>query len=122
VTPDLWWPLLLCAAWLVVVAIGVPSPTITLALPCVLAPILTGVRGPFSRALVPALLRAGSVLVPTIVVAVLNPWYDRFGLNQGRPGVITPSEFWSHIARVEIIALVLVELTMLALASRTRVE
>jgi hypothetical protein len=112
------WPLLLCAAWLGAVAVGVTWPAVLLMLPCVLTAALVGVRGPFQRSPLPQALRAATALVPMIVVAAQNPWYDRFGLNQGQPGVITPAEFWSHVARAEIVALIVVELALLALAGR----
>jgi hypothetical protein len=93
-------------------------PAVLLMLPCVLTAALVGLRGPFRRSPLPQALRMATALVPMIVVAAQNPWYDRFGLSQGQPGVITPAEFWSHVARAEIVALILVELTLFALAAR----
>lgn len=93
-------------------------PAVLLMLPCVLTAALVGLRGPFRRSPLPQALRMATALVPMIVVAAQNPWYDRFGLNQGQPGVIIPAEFWSHVARAEIVALILVELTLFALAAR----
>lgn len=87
-------------------------------LPCVLTAALVAHRGPFPRSRLPQALRAAAVLVPMIVVAAQNPWYDSYGLNQGRPGVITPTEFWSHVARAEIAVLALVEMVLVALARR----
>lgn len=112
----LWWPLLLCAAWLGAVAIGMPWPAVLLMLPCVVVPMLVQLRGPLAQARLAQALRLASVLVPLVVVAVQNPRYDRFGLNQGQPGVITATEFWSHIARAELAALVVVEIALLAVA------
>lgn len=114
----LWWPLLVSAAWLGAVAVGMSWPAVLLMLPCVLTAALVGLRGPFRRSPLPQALRMATALVPMIVVAAQNPWYDRFGLNQGQPGVIIPAEFWSHVARAEIVALILVELTLFALAAR----
>ena len=116
----LWWPLLLCAAWLVAVAVGMPWPAVLLMLPCVLTPALVGMRGPFVRGSLAQTLRMSTALVPMIVVATHNPQYDRFGLHQGQPGVIAPAEFWSHVARAEIVALVVVELLLFTLASARR--
>jgi hypothetical protein len=114
----LWWPLLVSAAWLGAVAVGMSWPPVLLMLPCVLTAGFVGLRGPFRRSPLPQALRMATALVPMIVVAAQNPWYDRFGLNQGQPGVITPAEFWSHVARAEIVALILVELTLFTLAAR----
>ncbi len=115
-----WWPLLLSAAWLGAVAVGMPWPAVLLMLPCVLTPALVGLRGPFVRGSLAQTLRMSTALVPMIVVATQNPQYDRFGLHQGQPGVIAPAEFWSHVARAEIVALVVVELLLITLASGHR--
>ena len=112
-----WWPLLLSAAWLVAVAVGLPWPAVLLMPPCAVTPMLLQHRGVLRDGWVPAVLRLGAFVVPLLVVAALNPRYDRYGLNQGQPGVLTPSEFWSHVARVEIPALVVVEVALLALAA-----
>jgi len=81
------------------VAVGVPWPAVLLALPCVVTPMLLQHRGALRDATLPAVLRLACVLVPLVVVAAHNPRYDRFGLNQGQPWVITPAEFWWHVAR-----------------------
>lgn len=95
-----------------------PWPAVLLMLPCVLTAVLVGLRGPFRRSRLAQALRMATALVPMIVVAAQNPIFDRYGLNQGLPGVITPAEFWSHVARAEILALLLVELTLVVLAAR----
>ena len=113
-----WWPLLLCAALLGAVALGMPWPAVLLMLPCAVAPMLLQRRGPLEAGWLAPALRLACLIVPLVVVATLNPRYDRFGLTQGQPGVITPAEFWSHVARAEVAALVLAELALLALAAR----
>ena len=112
-----WWPLLLCAVWLVAVAVGLPWPALLLMLPCAVTPMLLQHRGVLRDGWAPAVLRLAALVVPLVVVGALNPRYDRHGLNQGRPGVLTPREFWSHVARAEIPALVVVEVALLALAA-----
>ena len=74
------------------VAVGVPWPAVLLALPCVVTPMLLQHRGALRDVTLPAVLRLACVLVPLVVVAAHNPRYDRFGLNQGQPWVITPAE------------------------------
>lgn len=119
----LWWPLLLCAAWLGVVAIGPPWPAVLMGPPCLLVPFLVAVRGPFPRAPLAAMSRAAAVLVPMLVVAVQNPQYA-FGRGVGlvaqQPGAITASEVATQVARLEIPALIAVEIVLLALAQRHR--
>ena len=115
----LWWPLVLSAAWLGAVAVGLPWPAVTLLAPCVLAVALVRLRGPFRRATLPQTLRMTTALVPMIVVSARNPWYDRYGYSRGIPDVITTTEFWAHVARAEIVALLVVEVALLALAART---
>lgn len=112
----LWWPLLVAAAWLVAVAAGMAWPAVLLMLPCVLAVVLVGLRGPFPRAPLALALRLGAALGPMIAVSALNPRYDRYGMRQGEPGVITTAEFWAHVARLEIVALVVVEVGLVVLA------
>lgn len=112
----LWWPLLLSTAWLVAVAVGLPWPAVLLMLPCVVTAVMVAKRGPFPYGWLAPTLRMAAAVVPMIVVNVLNPRYDRFGINQGQPGVITPAEFWAYVARAELIALVVIEAGLLALA------
>ncbi|UCN13607.1 hypothetical protein LFM56_11895 [Cellulomonas iranensis] len=119
----LWWPLLLCAAWLAVVAVGPPWPAVLMGPPCVLMPYLVAVRGPFPRAPLAAASRAAAVLVPMLVVAVQHPQYafgKGVGLFAQQPGVITASEVATEVARLEIPALLVVEVALLALAHRRR--
>lgn len=114
----LWWSLVGSALWLAVVAFGVPWPGVLLMLPCLLTVVFVAVRGPFSRRPVPVVLRFAAFGLPLVVVGAMNPRYDRYGLNQGQPGVISTAEFWSHVARAEIVALVVIEVALLALARR----
>lgn len=115
----LWWPLVLSAAWLGAVAVGLPWPALTLMAPCVLTVVLVGHRGPFRRGTLPQTLRMATALVPMVVVTARNPWYDRYGRASVIPDVITTAEYWAHIARAEIVALLVVEVGLLALAART---
>lgn len=97
-----------------------PWPAVLLMLPCAVMPMLVQLRGPLADGRLVQALRLACLIVPLGVVATQNPRYDRFGLNQGQPGFLTPAEFWSHIARTEVVALTAVELLLLALASRHR--
>ena len=118
-----WWPLLLSAAWLGAVAIGPSWPHVLMGPPCVLMPVLVAARGPYARTAVAALLRAATVLVPMALIAALNPRYA-FGRGVGftsqQPGVITAAEVATQVARFELVAIVLVEALLLAVASRHR--
>jgi len=116
----LWWPLGVAAAWLAVVATGVEWPPVLLGLPCVLVMACVLARGPFRSGWLPPLVRVACAIVPLVVVQAQNPRYDRWGLNQGMPGVVTPGEFWSHAARAQLVATLVVELGVLALARRYR--
>lgn len=86
-------------------------------------PFLVATRGPFSRRTVAALLRTATVLVPIVVIAVQNPGYA-FGRGVGsapqQPGVITAAEVATQVARLELVAIVLVETVLLTVASRYR--
>ncbi|WP_448060433.1 hypothetical protein [Cellulomonas hominis] len=88
-------------------------------------PFLVAPRGPFSRSPIAGLARAATVLAPIVIVAALNPRYA-FGRGIGfapqQPGVITAAEVATQVARLEIVAIVLVEALLLALASRARVQ
>ncbi len=118
-----WWPLLLCAAWLGAVAIGPSWPHVLMGPPCVLVPLLVAARGPFSRSTNAGLLRATTVLLPMVLVAALNPHYS-FGRGMGfvpqQPGVITAAEVATQVARLELVAIVLVEAVLLTAAPRRR--
>lgn len=116
----LWWPLGVAVAWLVVVASGVEWPRLLLIPPFFLVAWFLLARGPFRSGWLPPLLRVACLVVPVGVARFQNPRYDGWGLTQGQTGVPTHAEVWSHAARAQLVATLVLELLLLALATRYR--